>query len=278
MQHVLITFGLKSCNHGLGGAPNGTINCEATMTYSSPTCTATNAITQNYLNTGYFGGSPFGTTGVSSSVMQQIESLLSSLMGGGMGNGGYGSMFPGMFPGISNGNSPYSQYPGYQQAGQYSGYPQMGQYPGYPQTGQPGGYGTGSTNPGDWPEVKLTTKNGKPLDLTEGPGGTLYHKHGNTLESVGTMNSDGSITLNSSAKNEIFQLGFGSSNGFFPFGRLGGTKDSSGNVTFSPSEVTINRGDVSLNGPSTGGFVTTLPPIVQPLQSQPAQLPSTQII
>lgn len=239
------------------------------MTYPYPTGTATNAITQNYLNTGYFGGSPFGTTGVNSSVMQQIESLLSSLMGGGMSNGGSGSMFPGMFPGMSNGNSPYSQYPGYQQAGQYAG---------YPQTWQPGGYGTGSTNPRDWPEVKLTTKNGKPLELTEGPGGTLYRKHGNTLESVGTRNPDGSITLNSSAKNEIFQLGFGSSDGFFPFGRLGGTKDSSGNVTFSPSEVTLNRGDVSLNGPSTGGPVTTLPAIVQPVQSQPAQLPVTQIV
>lgn len=207
--------------------------------------TPTNAI---YLPPTVSGGSYPGTTGMNSDEMEeqielqqeQIQALLSDEMGGG------GAMMPGMFDGMCPGGN--SMCPGGS-----SGY---GQIPGMSQIGgQPG-------NMENCPTVKLTDEGGKPLELEEAPDGhSLYNMQG---KEVGELNSDDSVTFNSSAQPEIKQMEEGTSVRGFLSGHLGlpswlgigsGKEDGSGNVTFSNNVVTVSPGDVDPSSGSQSGVV-----------------------
>ena len=96
--------------------------------------------------------------------------------------------------------------------------------------------------------VKLTEKDGTALNWKEDAEGDLYD--GN--KEVGQINQDGSVTLNSSAKDEINQLRHGAgsadSHWYNPFSWGNNNRnhpDSSGNVTFGSDQVTVNPGDLT---------------------------------
>jgi hypothetical protein len=102
--------------------------------------------------------------------------------------------------------------------------------------------------------VKLTQKNGTTLNLREDAAGDLYD--GN--KEIGQINEDGSITLNSSAGDEIKKLKDGAgdkeSHWYNPFswGNEDKSKtDSSGNVTFGADQVTVNPGDLTPTSQAT---------------------------
>ncbi|QCP48645.1 hypothetical protein FAZ95_05230 [Trinickia violacea] len=81
---------------------------------------------------------------------------------------------------------------------------------------------------------------GEALHLQEDSQGNLYNGSG---DSVGRINSDGSVSLNSGATKEIQRLETGNN----PFG-IPLTKPQTsdgGNATFSSSQVTVEAGDLN---------------------------------
>jgi hypothetical protein len=93
-------------------------------------------------------------------------------------------------------------------------------------------------------DVKLNTKaGGEALHLQADSNGTLYNGSGN---SVGQINQDGSVSLNSGATKEIQRLETGGKDGLA--GALTGVHGhhgDGGNVSFSSSEVTVSAGDLN---------------------------------
>ena len=212
------------------------------------TSPSVNPITTQFLNgTSLFGtgGSMSGSMGMSN-ILQQIESMLASMMGGG-------------FPGMNGGNSSSMPWQGNQWPVQNTG--------GYP------GQQAGGFNAQGLRNLKLTTKSGPPLNLQEDMQGNLYNMQG---KSVGMINQQtGEITLNSSAKQEIAQLRFGSGD-FFGWGHK---PDASGNVSFG-SEVAVNPGDLTQTQTQQSGQVPAIPvssgPSFYPLQMETAVQPAVQ--
>lgn len=202
----------------------------------------TNPITTQFLNgtSTFSAGSPMSGTGMDSNALQQIEGLLASLFGG----GGFPGMTGGGFPGMTGG----------------------GQYP-FQNVGYPTNQGAGGFNAQGLRNIKLTTKAGPPLDLQEDMQGNLFNKDG---KSVGVINQqNGAVTLNSSAKDEIGALRWGTGDFFNPFS--GGHKpDSAGNVTFG-SEVSVSAGDLTpqQNTPNQG------PPQILPAPWSTRPMPLT---
>ncbi len=122
--------------------------------------------------------------------------------------------------------------------------------------------------------VKLTEKDGTALNWKVDSQGDLYD--GN--KEVGQINQDGSVTLNSSAKDEIQKLKDGAdskdSHWYNPLSWGNNNRnhpDSSGNVTFGSDQVTVNAGDLTPNSQPTQQAGTVIPasrgPSVYPLQS-----------
>jgi hypothetical protein len=92
--------------------------------------------------------------------------------------------------------------------------------------------------------VKInSTAGGEALHLQEDSQGNLYNGSGN---SVGHVNSDGSVSLNSGATKEIQRLETGGN----PLSMLNGSaakpeKGDGGDAVFSSSEVTVEAGDLN---------------------------------
>lgn len=111
-------------------------------------------------------------------------------------------------------------------------------------TSQPSTAGTGAPNGQGLHDVKINSKaGGEALHLQEDSNGNLYNKSG---DSVGVIDSQGNVTLNSGATKEIQRLQDGGN----PLAMLSGhavkgqTGDG-GNVTFSSSDVTVSAGDLN---------------------------------
>lgn len=215
-----------------------------------------NPITTPFLNsTNIFGtGSSMSGQGGIGSIIQQIEAYLSSMMSGGG------------FPGMNGGG--YSM-------------PGTSQFPGYNPANFGGNGGiAGGFNAQGLRNIKLTTKSGSPLNLQEDMQGNLYNMQG---KSVGVMGSDGSVTFNSSAKDEIKQLWNGAKSGWTGgLLGLGGLSDmlnhlpdSSGNVTFSSKDVSVGPGDLPAGNPTASTYpaAPVMPTVVPALQMQQAESP-----
>jgi hypothetical protein len=120
--------------------------------------------------------------------------------------------------------------------------------------------------------VKLTTANGKELDLQEDGQGDLYD-HG---KEVGTLDQQsGKITMNSSeqGRKDAGVLRAGTSHGLLDFkSDLEHLPDSNGNTTFG-SEVTVNAGDLTPAQQAYEQSASAIPaprsPSFFPLQMQP---------
>jgi hypothetical protein len=130
-----------------------------------------------------------------------------------------------------------------------------------PQVGQPDALGLRN--------VKLTTANGKELDLQEDGQGDLYD-HGTE---VGTLDQQsGKITMNSSqqGRKDAGVLIAGTSHGLLDY--MHHLPDSNGNVTFG-SEVTVNAGDLTPAQQAYEQSASAIPaprsPSFFPLQMQP---------
>jgi len=190
-----------------------------------------------------------------------IESYLASLdvFGGGTPQGAYPSVADGAerylasleggqsgaYPSVADGAE---RYLASLEGGQSGAYPSVadgaerylasleGGQAGVPQAGQPDAVGLRN--------VKLTTANGKELDLQEDGQGDLYD-HG---KEVGTLDQQsGKITMNSSeqGRKDAGVLRAGTSHGLLDFkSDLEHLPDSNGNTTFG-SEVTVNAGDLT---------------------------------
>lgn len=215
------------------------------------TSPSVNPITTQFLNgTSLFGtgGSTSGQGGIGS-IIQQIEAYLASMMGGGAlpGTNGGGYSTPGA-----------SQFPGYN-----------------PATFGGNGSMAGGFNAQGLRNIKLTTKDGNPLSLQEDTQGNLYNMQG---KSVGVMGSDGSVTLNSSAKDEIKQLWNGAKSGWTGgLLGMGGLKDmlqhlpdSSGNVTFTSKDVSVGPGDLPAGNQNATTYpaASVMPTVIPALQMQ----------
>jgi hypothetical protein len=89
-------------------------------------------------------------------------------------------------------------------------------------------------------DVKLNTKaGGEALHLKADSQGNLYNGSGN---SVGVMDKDGNVTLNSGATKELARLETGGN----PFRDAHvGTRGAGGNMQFSANEVTVSAGDLN---------------------------------
>ena len=190
---------------------------------TSTTCT--NTLTAHTLSaTNPYGGSPTSAQGgVGANV--DMESILAQL---GMFSGGDASETSGDLPPRST----------------------RGRFPVMNQLG----YGTvpvGQFNEQGLKNVKLTTKNGKELNLQEDMQGNLY----DGKEEVGAVNQEtGAVTMNSSeaGKRDAKVLHDGDKNGFWDFGHaFRDEADSAGNRTFDSGEVTVNAGDLTPNAPSS---------------------------
>ncbi|WP_260854272.1 hypothetical protein [Paraburkholderia sp. BCC1886] len=220
-----------------------------------------NAITSAFLNSSS-GISDFGSSGTSGAesgnqamakVLQDIEQLLT----GGQGtSGGSGSGTPGASTGAGNGSSGgvgglqqlLQDLQALQQGGGSGSGTGVGTGAGTgagttPGTGA-GSFGSGATQGQGLHDVKLNTKaGGEALHLQEDSNGTLYNGSGN---SVGQVNQDGSVSLNSGATKEIQRLETGGKGGLA--GLLSGVKPTEGdggNADFSSSEVTVSAGDLN---------------------------------
>ena len=130
-----------------------------------------------------------------------------------------------------------------------------------PQVGQPDALGLRN--------VKLTTANGKELDLQEDGQGNLYD-HGTE---VGTLDQQsGKITMNSSqqGRKDAGVLIAGTSHGLLDY--MHHLPDGNGNVTFG-SEVTVNAGDLTPAQQAYEQSASAIPaprsPSFFPLQMQP---------
>lgn len=108
-------------------------------------------------------------------------------------------------------------------------------------------------------DVKINSAaGGEALHLKEDQNGNLYNGSGN---SVGTVNQDGSVTLNSGATKEAHRLESGGKEGILGMmgglkaGTLGGAmaemagrmpeKGDGGSMTFSAKQVTVGAGDLN---------------------------------
>lgn len=196
--------------------------------------------------TGGIGG---GQNGAVAKVLQDIEQLLTGGQGSngggggsgganGAGNGGGGEM---------NGLQQLMQdLQALQQGGSSGGGSSTGGGNGLNSGGgnglQTGGFGSGEGQ--GLHDVKLNTKaGGEALHLQADSNGTLYNGSGN---SVGQINKDGSVSLNSGATKELNRLETGGKSGFAAaLTGVHGTQGDGGNVTFSSSDVTVSAGDLN---------------------------------
>jgi hypothetical protein len=110
-------------------------------------------------------------------------------------------------------------------------------------TGQPASGTLGSTSgPGTGlTDVKInSTAGGDALHLQEDGQGNLYNASG---DSVGVISPDGTVTFNSGATKEISQL----ENGGNPLAAntVTPTTGDGGNVSFSPTQVTVSAPDLN---------------------------------
>ncbi|CAN7580591.1 hypothetical protein LJR230_004093 [Trinickia sp. LjRoot230] len=125
------------------------------------------------------------------------------------------------------------------------------------QYGQYGGVQNMQPVNGKLPTMKITTEHGDPLQLQYNPSTrAVYNMQG---KSVGSLNQDGSLTLNSDAKEEQAKLEHGVSDapGFLQGALLDMRRDDNGNATFKPDEITENAGDLPQaprNGTTTGAI------------------------
>jgi hypothetical protein len=89
-------------------------------------------------------------------------------------------------------------------------------------------------------DIKLNTKaGGEALHLKEDSQGNLYNGSGN---SVGVIDKDGNVSLNSGATKELERLETGGN----PFMNADvGTRGAGGNMQFSANEVTVSAGDLN---------------------------------
>ncbi|AUG24798.1 hypothetical protein GSH05_33795 [Burkholderia pseudomallei] len=106
----------------------------------------------------------------------------------------------------------------------------------------PGGHVTAGGKPGeDMRDVKLNTKvGGEALHLKMDSQGNLYNGSGN---SVGVIDKDGNVKLNSGATKELERLETGGNP--FKYGVANvGKRGAGGNMEFTPDEVTVSAGDI----------------------------------
>jgi hypothetical protein len=89
-------------------------------------------------------------------------------------------------------------------------------------------------------DIKLNTRaGGEALHLKEDSQGNLYNGSGN---SVGTIDKDGNVSLNSGATKELERLETGGN----PFVDAHvGARGAGGNMQFSANEVTVSTGDLN---------------------------------
>nr|WKF60287.1 hypothetical protein HUO10_004808 [Paraburkholderia busanensis] len=185
------------------------------------------------------GGGSGGATGANTtggggdmSAIQQLMQDLQALQQGGSGGGsGGGAGGAGNFGGGAGGLGG---------AGGFGG--------GAGGVGGAGGFGNGSGQGQGLHDVKLNTKaGGEALHLQADSNGTLYNGSGN---SVGQINKDGSVSLNSGATKEIQRLETGGKGGLAGAiieaqNGTRGTEGDGGNVNFSSSQVTVSAGDLN---------------------------------
>lgn len=90
-------------------------------------------------------------------------------------------------------------------------------------------------------DVKLNTKvGGEALHLKMDSQGNLYNGSGN---SVGVIDKDGNVKLNSGATKELERLETGGNP--FKYGVANvGKRGAGGNMEFTPDEVTVSAGDI----------------------------------
>ncbi|SDI75485.1 hypothetical protein [Paraburkholderia phenazinium] len=199
----------------------------------------------NTISSAYLNSTPQSTPSTSTQgsadqaveqLLQDIENLLEDASGNGSGSGsGSGSdSGGGMNLGGGSGGLPQGN----------GGLPSTGGLPGGSgTTGAQGGAGAGATGQ-DLRDVKInSTAGGEALHLQEDSQGNLYNGSGN---SVGHVNSDGSVSLNSGATKEIQRLETGGN----PLSMLNGSaakpeKGDGGDAVFSSSEVTVEAGDLN---------------------------------
>jgi hypothetical protein len=199
----------------------------------------------NTISSAYLNSTPQSTPSTSTQgsadqaveqLLQDIENLLEDASGNGSGSGsGSGSdSGGGMNLGGGSGGLPQGN----------GGLPSTGGLPGGSgTTGAQGGAGAGATGQ-DLHDVKInSTAGGEALHLQEDSQGNLYNGSGN---SVGHVNSDGSVSLNSGATKEIQRLETGGN----PLSMLNGSaakpeKGDGGDAVFSSSEVTVEAGDLN---------------------------------
>jgi hypothetical protein len=193
-------------------------------------------------------------------VLQDIENLLNGGQNsggagganGGQGGGANGAGGQGDMGGLSGiqqllqdlqaleqGDSQNGGQGGGQGGGMGGG---MGQMGGMGGMGGAGGVGGGQGQ--GLHDVKLNTKaGGEALHLQADSNGTLYNGSGN---SVGQINQDGSVSLNSGATKEIQRLETGGKDGLAGMMTgVHGHEGDGGNVSFSSSEVTVSAGDLN---------------------------------
>ncbi|PCE32393.1 hypothetical protein [Burkholderia ubonensis] len=98
---------------------------------------------------------------------------------------------------------------------------------------------TGGKPGEDMRDVKLNTKaGGDALHLKMDSQGNLYNGSGN---SVGVIDKDGNVKLNSGATKELERLETGGN----PFMNANvGKQGAGGNMEFTPDEVTVSAGDI----------------------------------
>ncbi|KVN10777.1 hypothetical protein WT08_15030 [Burkholderia sp. MSMB1552] len=91
-------------------------------------------------------------------------------------------------------------------------------------------------------DVKLNTKaGGEALHLQEDSQGNLYNGSGN---SVGVVDKNGNVTLNSGATKELQRLETGGSHDLSNFANVG-KRGAGGNIEFTADEVTVSAGDLN---------------------------------
>jgi hypothetical protein len=180
-------------------------------------------------------------------VLQDIENLLNGgqSSGGANGAGGQGG---GNGAGNAGGQGDTGGLSGIQQllqdlqALEQGDSQNGGMGGGIGQMGGAGGIGGGQGQ--GLHDVKLNTKaGGEALHLQADSNGTLYNGSGN---SVGQINQDGSVSLNSGATKEIQRLETGGKDGLAGMMTgVHGHEGDGGNVSFSSSEVTVSAGDLN---------------------------------
>ncbi|MDB5786994.1 hypothetical protein [Caballeronia mineralivorans] len=215
-----------------------------------------NSITSAFMNSpgvSDFSQQGGGVNGAGqNSTMAQVLKDIEQLLGGGQDSSGGGGGANGA---NSNGNS---QMGGLDQLLQDLQKLEQGNSGGGQQAGSGVGGGTGGGMPGGvggddsggggqaggLRDVKLNTKaGGEALHLQEDANGTLYNGSGN---SVGQVNQDGSVSLNSGATKERERLETGGKGGLAGMMTgVHGSEGDGGNVDFSSSEVTVSAGDLN---------------------------------